>query len=617
MEEEGIHYAFDHEGDKEVLVLRDANAQHPEVPTGKQIEYQPHNFEIDDAEPIVIFQRRLTTTTTSVVVNDWDWTKDPMPLEAEQRSTDELGRDRESYEHGEGRSLSIWDYDQGAKQYNQADAVNQTFVRNETHNRDRIIGEGYARVVSMAPGQRFEITGHDSIGVDGEYLLLRVEHVSKPLGTVVDGMGVGDAYYNRFECIPVETPYHPRRATPKPTIPGIQTAVVTGPSGEEIHTDEHGRIKVQFHWDREGSYDADSSCWIRVQQPWAGAGWGFWYLPRIGMEVIVHFIDGDPDRPLVTGCVYNASNLLPYPLPDEKTKSTIKSNSSIGGGGYNEFRFEDKKGSEEIWTHAQKDYNEVVENDHNTLVHHDQTNTVDQNQTQTIHRHQVEMVHGDQSMTVDGNRSVTIHSNYDETVDGTETRKVTGNVTESFDSNETRSISGNVKEDITGSESRIVSGNQTETINGNESLTQTGGSTHNITGTLDQSVTGGITVSTPAMYSVNAAGGFNVTAAGGIKLISGGTILLAAPAGVTMVDSAWKWAGFAANASGGFSRSYTHIKDEFAYMTVTVNGFKGELEVFVASQAGIEVTTDGLAVLACVANIKTGAVLVTQGPEVG
>src|SRR5690606_10593288 len=143
--------------------------------------------------------------------------------------------------------------------------------------------------------------------------------------------------------------------------------VVTGPAGEEIWVDEHGRIKVQFHWDRLGANDERSSCWIRVEQAWAGAGFGFWYVPRIGMEVVVQFVDGDPDRPLVTGCVYHGANATPYPLPNEKTKSTIKSNSSIGGGGFNEFRFEDKAGSEEICTHAQKDYNEVVENDHNTL----------------------------------------------------------------------------------------------------------------------------------------------------------------------------------------------------------------------------------------------------------
>src|SRR5690606_8571426 len=155
-----------------------------------------------------------------------------------------------------------------------------------------------------------------------------------------------------------------------------------------------------------------SMCWVRVQQPWAGAGWGFWWVPRIDMEVVVHFVDGDPDRPLVTASVYDGANATPYSLPGEKTKSTIKSNSSLGGGGFNEFRFEDKAGSEEIFTQAQKDYNEVIENDHNTLVHHDQSNTVDVDQTQIVKVDQTETVRANQEMTVDGNRTVHVKSNF-------------------------------------------------------------------------------------------------------------------------------------------------------------------------------------------------------------
>jgi type VI secretion system secreted protein VgrG len=230
---------------------------------------------------------------------------------------------------------------------------------------------------------------------------------------------------NRFECIPLAVEWRPARRWPKPRITSMQTATVVGPSGEEIHTDIHGRIKVQFHWDRENPANETSSCWVRVQQAWAGGGWGFWWVPRIGMEVVVQFVDGDPDRPLVTGSVYNATNELPYPLPDEKTKSTIKSNSSLGGGGSNEFRFEDKAGSEQIYAHAQKDYNEVVEHDHNTLVHNCQTNTVDVDQTQTIGANQTETVHN-QVMTVDGNRTVHVKTRSRRTWTHRETRHVVG-----------------------------------------------------------------------------------------------------------------------------------------------------------------------------------------------
>src|SRR5690606_38589492 len=171
---------------------------------------------------------------------------------------------------------------------------------------------------------------------------------------------------------------------------------------------EHGGIKVQFHWDREGQSDENSSCFVRVVQPWAGNGWGFVFLPRIGMEVAVNFVDGDPDRPMVVGCVYNGENVPPYGLPDDKTKSTVKTNSSPGGGGFNELRFEDAAGSEEIFIHAQKDFNEVVLNDHNTTVGNNQTNNVDVDQTQTVHGNQSETVDGNQDMSVGGNRTVAV-----------------------------------------------------------------------------------------------------------------------------------------------------------------------------------------------------------------
>ncbi|MGE0787241.1 MAG: type VI secretion system Vgr family protein [Sandaracinaceae bacterium] len=615
VEEEGIHYAFEHDGEQEVLVFYDANAQHPEVPTGKTIPLQAHNLAVHDEEPIVLFRRRHRATTTSVVVADWDWTKGTMPFDAEARSTDDLGRDRESYEHSEGRSLTIWDYDAGAKAYQSNDASEQATLRKEAANQGRILGQGIGRVISMAPGQRFELVGHPTAGVDAEYILVRVEHVSRvtALGAADDTNQ--DAYHNRFECIPASVPYRPERRAQKPSVHGVQTAVVVGPAGEEIHTDEHGRIKVQLHWDREGQNDADSSCWIRVQQAWSGAGWGFWYLPRIGMEVVVHFVDGDPDRPLVTGCLYNANNLPPYPLPDEKTKSTIKSNSSLGGGGFNELRFEDKKGSEEIFTHAQKDYNEVVEHDHTTLVHNDQSNEIDRDQTQLVKNNQTETVQGNQTMTVDGNRKVQVKADYDETIEGTEKRTVTGDVTETFDATETRTITGNVDETIGAEETRQITGAHKETVDGSESITRAAGSTHIVSTTLDQSVDAGISVTTP-MWQIQALAGFNVTATGGIKL-NAGTISLSAPGGVTMVDQFWEWAGVFKNGSGGFKRSYTHIKDEFAGVTMEVNVLKGELEVFNASQVGVEIKTAGLAVLSPITNIWVGAVRVENGPEVG
>jgi type VI secretion system secreted protein VgrG len=234
------------------------------------------------------------------------------------------------------------------------------------------------------------------------YLLTEVHHVASVGGSYTDGVG-GDAsssYSNRFVCIPHAVPYRPRRMTPKPVIQGVQTAVVVGPSGEEIWVDKYGRVKVQFHWDREGKRDEKSSCWIRVSQNWAGKRWGAMFIPRIGQEVIVSFLEGDPDQPFITGSVYNAEQVVPYDLPKEQTKSTMKSDSSKGHGGFNELRFEDKKGGEQIFLHAQKDMDLRVKNDAREWIGKD--------------RHLI--VKGKQKELVEGDKHLNVKMNHSEKV---------------------------------------------------------------------------------------------------------------------------------------------------------------------------------------------------------
>jgi type VI secretion system secreted protein VgrG len=225
--------------------------------------------------------------------------------------------------------------------------------------------------------------------------------------------------------------------TPQPHIPGLQTATVTGPGGEEIHTDEHGRIKVQFHWDREGQRDDKSSCWVRVGQAWGGLSWGALYLPRIGQEVLVRFLEGNPDRPLITGAVYNGENPTPYGLPADKTKSTLKSASSLGSNGFNEFRIEDKAGEEEIFAHAQKDEDLLTENDkdqevrgfEDLLVKKDRKRTVEGNQTLDVTLDDASLVEGNQSLRVQGDRSTAIHGSHSEAVELNQSISVAKNVT--------------------------------------------------------------------------------------------------------------------------------------------------------------------------------------------
>jgi type VI secretion system secreted protein VgrG len=219
------------------------------------------------------------------------------------------------------------------------------------------------------------------------------------------GAADGESHYsNVFTCMPFALPFRPLCSTPEPFVHGSHTATVVGPAGEEIFTDKYSRVKVQFHWDRQGKNDADSSCWVRVGTPWAGKQWGMIHIPRIGQEVIVDFLEGDPDQPIIVGSVYNAEQMPPYKLPDNKTQSGIKSRSSLHGGAddFNELRLEDKKGSEDIYFHAQKDFHRMVENDDDLKVGHDQTIEIKNDRTETVKE-------GNEKVTVEkGNRDVKI-----------------------------------------------------------------------------------------------------------------------------------------------------------------------------------------------------------------
>ncbi|MBK8261210.1 MAG: type VI secretion system tip protein VgrG [Nannocystis sp.] len=267
---------------------------------------------------------------------------------------------------------------------------------------------GTSDCMRLIPGHTFALAMHPRADANGEYLVLRVvHHGTQP--QVLDEEGQGAFHYgNEFLAIPKGTPYRPPRRTKRPVVSGIQSATVVGAGSEEVHTDQEGRVMVQFHWDRDGKKDEKSSCWVRVSQGWAGNGWGTMFLPRVGHEVLVDFIAGDPDRPIITGRVYHGKNELPYPLPDEKTKSTIKSNSSLGGGGFNELRFEDKKGAEEVFLHAQKDWNTTILNNHTESVGANRSSTIGANETITVGASRTSTISAAETITVGAARTVSV-----------------------------------------------------------------------------------------------------------------------------------------------------------------------------------------------------------------
>jgi type VI secretion system secreted protein VgrG len=525
MEEYGITYKFRYEDGAEVLMLIDSDSAYEDVTSFGNMEGVLPMVLRDggsgEREDIRSFHResKLRPTVARTMVFDWlapdtlQTAESDDEAELDPPNGAALEPEREIYEH----EAPTTTYGYRSSGLDITEVESQTKLRRAVQQRDAVRCFGVSTVSALTPGHKFELLDHPQAELDGPYLVVAVEHGA---GNFDTGEIPGEDYSNRFECVPLALDWRPARRWRKPRITSMQTATVVGPAGEEIFTDEHGRIKVQFHWDRGGAFDENTTCFIRVVQPWAGNGWGFVFLPRIGMEVAVTFIDGDPDRPIVTGCLYNGANPPPYALPDDKTKSTIKTESSPGGGGFNELRFEDAAGAEEIYIHAQKDFNERVLNDHNTKVNNCQTNTVDVDQTQTIHGNQKEKVDGNQTMTVGGDRTVHVVGDFDETIDGTETRTVTGDVEETFAANETRTLAGDQTETIAGSVTHTIAGDVTDTV--------TGGVTQTITGAVTQTITGGQTISTPATYTLSAAGGITLMAPAGIKMI--------APGGTTVVD---------------------------------------------------------------------------------
>lgn len=423
-EEEGIGYYFSVEDGKEKVVFFDANRQLQPAPTmdGNAVAFDGEARTIQGREPVTQLRVGHRLGATAYSVRDHDWTKTDPRVEVSRDGQDVRGRTHQVYDHGIGAHVTLADYSE--PRYAANDADHQATIRHQLLTRDARRGMGTGMVIGFGVGSTFELTGHPTLGVDGEYVLVKVVHSSEPN----EGSSGEDDYHNRFECIPKDVPWRPDRTTAKPRVFGIQTGKVSGPQGQEIWTDVHGRIKVMFPWNRSGDLDDRVSCWIRVSQIWAGSGYpGFVFIPRIGMEVIVTFVDGDPDRPLVTGCVYNGENGTPETLDANKTKSIIRTRSTPSSSGYNELSFEDKAGDEEVYLQAEKDLRELVKNNHSTTVRANQTNTVHVDQTETVHGKQTMTVHKERWKTVHQSEFTTIEQNRTEIVEGSEDVSVLAN----------------------------------------------------------------------------------------------------------------------------------------------------------------------------------------------
>ncbi|HSK38197.1 MAG TPA: type VI secretion system tip protein TssI/VgrG, partial [Arenibaculum sp.] len=415
MEEEGIFYFFTHEDGKHTLVLADDASAHQDVPGTSTVPYLPLPYSKDWLE-----DDRIEAFTLEQRVVSGKYQADDFNFETPSTELKALVT-------GQAAKYQVYEYPGNYLKKDLGDKAAK--LRMEEMEVPARRTEGVGRARGFAAGLKFTLDGHPRADLNVAYVLHRVSHEARRR-----------EYVNAFTALPADVPFRPARTTPRPRIVGTQTAIVVGKAGEEIWTDKYGRIKVQFHWDQLGKNDENSSCWIRVTQGWAGKNWGSFFLPRIGQEVIVSFLEGDPDRPIVTGCVYNGEQPVPYELPGEQTKSTVKSNSSKGGGGFNEIRYEDKKDSEEMFVHAQKDMNVVVLNDQTLTITTARTTTISESDdTLTIEKgnRTITVSKGNETHSVKDTRSVTVtaaetHTNEDDfthEVTGDYTLKVGGNIT--------------------------------------------------------------------------------------------------------------------------------------------------------------------------------------------
>jgi type VI secretion system secreted protein VgrG len=480
LEHEGLHYFFRHDQSGHEMIIADSNAAHDQIPGHDDIPYYPPN-NVTDRERSHVDEwsaQHSVAAPASTKATDF-FHEHPQPMKSTKQT--------DSAYTGDNADMQI--HPAGYEDTSYGDKLAQFRLDAERALRAYATSSGNA--IGLQPGCTFTLRNHPHTSQNRTHLVVESRiHLEADYYTSGGGLGAGQPERIDLVTIPSDRVFRPLLTTPRPRIPGTQTALVVGKSSEEIDTQDLGAVKVSFHWDTYSRKNETSSCWVRVGQTWAGSSWGSLFTPRIGMEVLVEFIDGDPDRPIIVGCVYNGENAPPYGLPGAKTRSTIKSNSSKGGGGFNELRFEDKKGSEEIYIHAQKDQNVEILNNLSTTIGNTETRSVGTSRTTTIGTNESKTVGANESKTVGASESLTVGATQSETIGASRTAT------------------------IALSDSLTVGVSRTTTI-----------------GAADSTTIGGVnSVSVGAAMSLNVGGALAITAGGVISITAGGAITITAPA---------------------------------------------------------------------------------------
>ena len=541
MEEEGIFYYFRHTEDGHTVVFANTPQTHVALPRATNLYYDPYTGGVDEAEIIYAWEKTQSLRSGKTTLWDHSFELPHKNLEAQDLITETLqvGDITHKLKLGSNDTFELYDYPGGyAERFDgispsggeQASNLQKIFEDNKRTTKIRMQQEavnsvtstGYTAFLGVIAGYKFTLQRHYED--NDTYVITRISF-SIPQG---GGYNSADSYDGPppeavLTCIPFVMPYRPQRVTPKPVVYGTQTAVVVGPSGEEIFTDKYGRIKVQFLWDRAGKFDGSSSCWVRCAMPWAGKNFGFVSIPRVGHEVVIAFEEGNPDQPVCVGSVYNADMMPPYTLPDNKTRSTFKSRSSIGGGGFNELRFEDKKDAEQIFFQAQKDMDLRVLNDRKEWIGRDTHLYVKRDQLEIIQRD--------------------IH------------RKVTQDVVEEIGRDQILVIKGKQTLEVTGSSTAKITGNSVSDIAGNQSV--------KVGGTTFLKSTGGIVIESTQQISLKVGSNFvdigpaGVTIKGTMVLINSGGAAGSGTAGALNTAKAPTAALEASTAEAGGAKTYS------------------------------------------------------------
>ena len=397
LEMEGIYYWFKHEEGRHVLMLGDSKSAHQDLPYQSEFRY-----ERSEGIGVRHSDDSVWNWTPRKVVRPGKYTHDEYHFQKPKPRGKDLLRVTTETGKSVGADKKYEVYDFPGEFEDRSEGEEYGGLRQEELEADQHQLEGESNCRSITPGYKFKLVQHRQEKQNETYLITYANHSAHEGSVYIGDPHGGAKYENFFRCIPSETQYRPARTTPKHQMRGLQSAIVTGPAGEEIYCDSYGRVKVQFNWDREGQYDENTTCWMRVMQPWAGANWGQIWVPRIGQEVVVAFFEGDPDRPFIMGGLYNEDSPAPYDLPGNQTRMGVKTRSSKGGGpdNFNEFRLEDKKGDELYLMHAERDMDVSVERNLNEKV--------DENRSELVGGDHTEEVSGAYHLTVGGARSTSV-----------------------------------------------------------------------------------------------------------------------------------------------------------------------------------------------------------------